>query len=369
MLKLPHRTAAFCVCLIALLGCEKKPDEKADGLTPGAQELVKSGEHIDADQLAMASKVTRAYDPIQKEISDFCHEVRAAFDRKDFAWLDKTTAEICEAKAVFGNGSWKIYQFYEGFALPDNAGDAAWGRDAKSFEAWEAAEPASLTAQIAHANFLVDYAWRARGDGYSDSVTMVGRYLFEKRLESAHQILEKAHKMSGHDPVQWLVALTVARGQGLAKPAYDAMVVQAKTYEPKFWGYDSERAVSLLPRWYGQPGEWEAYAEKAAARPDGLGDEIYARIVVNLRGYHGNIFQESRASWPKTLKGLELMRERYPQSKEIISNAAYLAATAGDRPTASNMFDAMGKDFYLESVWRRPEQFAHVQHWVLTGSW
>ncbi|MDQ3621744.1 MAG: hypothetical protein M3463_04540 [Verrucomicrobiota bacterium] len=105
------------------------------------------------------------------------------------------------------------------------------------------------------------------------------------------------------------------------------------------------RAYSLLPRWHGEPGDWEAHAEQASARPDGLGVETYARIVINLRRYHENIFRETKASWPKTREGLEQLRKKYPTSLEILSNSALLATLAEDRPLAKEMFDRLGETY------------------------
>ena len=126
------------------------------------------------------------------------------------------------------------------------------------------------------------------------------------------------------------------------------------------------RAESLLPRWYGKPGDWEAYAVQTAARPDGLGDEVYARIVMALHGYYGNVFRETAVSWAKVRSGLKQMRQLYPDSLDILSETALLAAKAGDRALAKEMFDQLG-DRYLDSIWRKPEYFVRDRNWADTG--
>jgi hypothetical protein len=110
------------------------------------------------------------------------------------------------------------------------------------------------------------------------------------------------------------------------------------------------------------------YAEDASARPDGLGAETYARIVIVLWRYYDNIFRETKASWPRVREGLEQMRKKYPESLDIISQTAMLATLAEDRALAKEMFDQLG-DTYLKDVWSKPERFVHYRKWAETGAW
>jgi hypothetical protein len=135
------------------------------------------------------------------------------------------------------------------------------------------------------------------------------------------------------------------------------LLEQAKAFEPKFWAYDIARARSLLPRWYGEPGDWEAYAEQAAGRPDGLGAEIYARIVMDLHGYYDNVFRETKASWLKVRQGLSEMRQKYPRSFDLLNQTALLSTLGGDRELAKETFGKLG-DSYLPSVWGKPERLS-----------
>src|SRR5262249_11146124 len=156
------------------------------------------------------------------------------------------------------------------------------------------------------------------------------------------------------------VFLTVALGQGWPKPAWDTMMQKLWKDEPTFWSYDTARAYSLLPRWHGKPGDWEAFAEETSSRPDGLGNEVYARIVMGLHGFYDNIFRETKASWPRTREGLEQLRKKYPDSSEFVNISAYLATFARDRELANEMFDRLG-DNYSRSIWEKPERFTHCR--------
>lgn len=327
-----------------------------------------AAENIDATERMEATSLRPSRDPIQDEIYAFRLRARQAYNSRSFDELEKMASALRSSKETFGNGSWKIAQFYQAFACREDEPESMWTLHQQIHRDWITAKPASVTAQVAYADFLTDYAWRARGSGYVDSVTEEGWRLFRERMASARAALDEARKLKEKDPYLWLVGLEIARGQEWSKAEYDSWLTEAKSIEPKFWGYDTERAFSLLPRWYGKPGEWEAYAEEASARPDGLGAETYARIVIHLRGYHENIFTESKASWPKVRDGLAEMRKKYPTSLEIVSHSALLATMGQDRALAKAMFDQLG-DTYLPGVWRRPERFVHFRTWARTGQW
>jgi hypothetical protein len=199
--------------------------------------------------------------------------------------------------------------------------------------------------------------------GFADTVSAEKWGLFNDRITAARRTLEATPESAQQDPVWWRVFLRIARAQEGTNYEFDQALGTAKSLKPTFWRYDVSRAESLLPRWYGKPGDWEAYAEQAAARPDGLGDEVYARIVMALRGYYGNIFRETKASWPKTRAGLERMLQLYPESLDILSEAALLAVHAGDRAMAKSLFDRLGER-YMPSVWQKPEYLIQCRNWA-----
>lgn len=335
---------------------------------PASDENGEITENVDAGELAAAAKLKPAEDPVFREIVAFRGKSRAAYNNSHFDELEKIATEVRESKARFGNGSWKIFQFHDSLACRDEEPEGMWQLHDRIHKEWIAAKPDSITARVAHADFFVKYAWHARGSGYADTVTPKAWKAFGIRLGKAAKILEGARTLSQKDPYFWDVALTVGKGQSWDKPAFDAVVAEAVAFEPQYFGYDLTRASTLLPRWYGEPGDWEAYAQQASERPGGLGAEVYARIVMNLQGYHDNVFRESKASWPRTREGLKLMRERYPQSLEIRSMAARMAVRAGDREFAKESFDLLG-DTYLPNVWRKPERFTHFRNWAETGKW
>lgn len=324
--------------------------------------------HIDESERKQAAMLTPAQDPVQQEIDEFRGDIRSAFESKDCDRLEELSANLLRNEQVFSNGSWKIYQYYH--ALGDRGGndEDSFLRDLTILQEWQETVPQSVAAKIATAGFLVDYAWYARGNGYANTVTDKGWSLMRERLAKAKSILESMNTEGISDPYWGSVMLSVALGEGWPKEDYDSLVIYLKERWPTYWNYDWSRSYSLLPRWYGEKDDWVAYAKWAANQPDGLGDEVYARITSSMLKFYADVFNETKASWPRVRHGLDSMLEKYPDSLEIASESARLAVLGGDQEMAKKMFDRLG-DFYDESSWDCPEQFVNFRTWANTGKW
>lgn len=363
--------------LAFLAACDSRQSEVLPGNPGHAAGKPSSGsgnnaiaERIDQEEALEAIRLQPVTDPAADKIEAYRKQMAELFYAQNFDALEKEAAAARASKEVFGNGSWKIVQFYEAFGRKNKDAQGIWNVTEDNLQAWLKAVPDSLAARIAYADFLTDYAWHARGTGYADTVTNEGQRLMEERLSKAGDVLAEALKLPEKDPVLHLAALHVALGTGLEKPSYDKLLDDAREAEPKFWGYDVARAYSLLPRWYGNRGDWEAFAAQAAERPDGPGAEVYARIAMRMVDFHQNIFRESNASWPKTKEGLDILHKKYPDSVEILSYAALLATCAFDNEAAKAYFEELGDRFLERSaVWPSKESFVHYRKWARTGNW
>ena len=156
--------------------------------------------------------------------------------------------------------------------------------------------------------------------------------------------------------------MVVALGEGWERARYEKLYAEAKAFEPEFFAYDIRHAEYLMPRWHGEPGDWEAAAEKDIARP-GLGLEGYARVVMDQNPYYKNIFRDSKASWPKTRAGLEAMRRKYPEWHQLVNKYALLACLARDRPTAQKLFAEIGGRIDGNTWYSQPE-FIRYRNWT-----
>jgi len=309
-------------------------------------------------------KLVVGEDKIYREWAAAYNHVRTLFNKSNFGQLEKLANTDRATKAKFGNGEWKIFTFYDCLRCSDKDPDATWQLHAQILQAWEKALPNSITARVAYAEYLTDYAWHARGGGYADTVTPAGALLFIARLGEARKVLEDAKTLTAKCPMWGLERVIVALGQGdMDRAGFDKLFAEIKQADPQFWPDDVERGIYLLPRWYGNPGDWETAAEKEAADPNGAGWEGYTRVILGLACFHDNIFLETTASWPKTKDGFELMRKEYPDSLQVLSNYCKLACMAGDKTEAKALFVELSGRI-SPSVWTNRANFVKWRNWA-----
>jgi hypothetical protein len=81
-----------------------------------------------AEEKAAIAKLKPTKDPVQEEIYAFRLKMRALYNNRRFSELEPVAAEIRQTKPLFGNGSWKIAQFYESFACRHEEPESMWQR-------------------------------------------------------------------------------------------------------------------------------------------------------------------------------------------------------------------------------------------------
>lgn len=382
-----HGFFPFAPIFAALLisGCSDSPSDSPDSSeSPGssspdassnasasssASPPRKAGpvENIEAKERVAATRVVEAEDPVAQEIRVFGAEIRGAFDERRFAFLEDLASELRGSGEKFGNGNWKMRELYWALNNRFHSGEDGFLTDLETHAAWREEFPDSELQITAEADFYTSYAWHARGTGYAHTVTREGWQLFADRLQKARDLLGSVKKQNRQDAYWFEVAHTVALGQGWEKEDFEELIAAAKEFDPAYWPIYAERAYSLLPRWYGEEGEWEAFAAEVADLPDGAGKEAYVRILKRLKPFYSDIFRDSRATWSRAKEGLDIFLEKYPDSVELKHYAAYLA-TGRDRDMAKSLFAEFG-DTYVEKVWRKPERFVHFRTWAETGRW
>ncbi len=72
----------------------------------------------------------------------------------------------------------------------------------------------------------------------------------------------------------------LAIAQGWNRSQARQLLDQAVAFEPDYYHYYREHANYLLPKWYGEPGEAEAFAEEASNKVGGQeGKFVYFEIA------------------------------------------------------------------------------------------
>ncbi|MEM6277864.1 MAG: DUF4034 domain-containing protein [Verrucomicrobiota bacterium] len=338
------------------------------GVLTGCKPTTPAGKQVEtetvADPINESFEIETVEDPATREIWPFLSGVRSNLRERRWEELEAQAAALrSEGRAVFDDGSYKIVYFYWAMSPAEEASDAEWAAREVLLSEWLKARPFSLTALIAKAEFLTSFGWRARTSKWAREVTPEGWRLFRERLDEATILLKEAKRLDERDPMWWMTSMKIAMGLSFSDSQQYRLFEEAIAFDPKCWHFDVVRATALLPRWGGRRGEWEAHAAKAAARTEGLGAEVYARIANDLAYYHDYFFDETGASWPKTKEGFELIRQRYPKSLAAVHESAFLASNYGDYQFGLEMADLIGNRF-LPDVWTDQDEFLSFLVWA-----
>lgn len=287
---------------------------------------------------------------------------------EDFKTLDAIANYLRESRARFRDGTWKLSMFYDGVETPwETRNDSAWREWLAKIGRWQRANPSSVTAPVAMARALTAYAWKARGTEYTRHVTPEGWRLFAERLAQARVVLDDSAKRPTRC-LGWYHAMqVVALGQGWPLAEYDALFNEAAGKEPAYYHYYFAKAHYLLPRWHGEVGDWQRFAEEVAAKAGPRdGPVLYTRIVWATGDWDykpKELFQAGRISWPMMKQGFENIERDYPGSNWNLNNFCKFAADAGDRATARKLIDRIGARYH-GNAWFSRVNYENCWHWT-----
>jgi hypothetical protein len=200
----------------------------------------------------------------------------------------------------------------------------------------------------------VEYAWKARGNGYSNTVTPEGRKAFNARIAQAKTVLDDAAKLPAKCPQYYLTSLLVAMAQEWSRPRVDALLEEAVAFEPGYF-YDYVTYFNyLLPKWYGDDGEALAFADGLADELDSpQGDFVYfimaATYAVNPLGRFTDVPLPAM-SWDRIKQGFAATAELYGVNSNQLNLFAYMALQVNDTKAAQQVFGVIG-DNYDQTVW------------------
>ncbi len=282
---------------------------------------------------------------------------RKLFNDSSWTELETVANQLRSQRLRLKGGAWQLRVFYNTIspAGPETATDAAWEAQLARLQDWAKQQPASATPRIAMADAYLDFAWKARGHGFSDTVTPEGWKLFGQRVQEARAALEASAKAGSNDPEWYRAMQTVALAQGWPRPQVDALVDAALNAEPGYFYFARAETNYLLPKWYGKPGESEEFAERAADRIGGdEGDATYFLIAAGINCCRKP--QAAGLSWDRVHRGYAALKQLYGTNNFERNAFAFLALRAGDVQTAQQAFARIGDD-WDQSVWRSKARF------------
>ena len=341
--------------LAALAGCARRDAPGARAARPAAR----------PDPPIAAAPAALQHVSDSEEWFPFEQFVAGLLLDERFDSLDSLAATCGVGAPRFRDGSSRELHFYMAVAgdnFPLSRGQRA--RFVGALKRWRAARPESRAAAAGYACAMVTLAWDERGGAVATRTSERQFARFAEDLALAWKALAPDENTRGRVGGWYLAAMRVGLGTGWDR----GRLMQARNDclrdAPWIESIEGMVARALLPRWGGEPGEWERFALAVAkSSPDGRGPQRYAWIVWLLDEVHGNIFRETAASWPTAHAGYEALEREHPDSVTLPSRHARFAWLAGDREVAKALFTKLGDRVDL-TVWSGDEEFLAARAWA-----
>lgn len=297
--------------------------------------------------------------------SDYSDAARRLLMEGEFDQLDCLAAGVRSRKEKFSGGVWKIHTLYSGLSDPQpesvHPTESDWQSLLANLQRWVDAKPNSVTGRIALAAAYTNYAWVARGSGYSDSVSSNGWQEFSDRMAKARQLLEQADTLSTKCPEWYVAMLDVAQGQGWDLNEIRALYQKAAAFEPGYYYYDRQFASFLQPKWFGEEGDTERFAEEVADQTGGdRGDALYFQIASEVIC---GCSDQPKFSWQRIVKGSDALEKLDGPSMLNLNLMAKMGAYTSDMDAtdaASEAFARIG-DQWDVGTWKTLDRFEQMR--------
>jgi hypothetical protein len=321
--------------------------------------------------LADAGTGSASQELLKDESGPFADSLVAQLRDKRFAELDAIELELRRNKGRFTGGDWKLYHFYDalsGGRISQNAAiESDWLEMIALLMEWRAQAPQSTVVSLLLADTYTGYAWFERGTGRASTVSDTKFQVFKDRLNRGAFFLNENRRVSANNPQWFVTALTIARGSGWPKDRARALFDEAMAVEPLYQHAYSAMALYLLPRWYGDEGEWETFVDAAIARVGGeQGSAIFNHVIVAVsRSFSSKeFFADNDVDW-RRLQWSFADRERlYGAGHEPLNALCWLAGGVHDKTTARSAMARIGES-WSQSIWRTRQNFDQYQKWLL----
>ena len=222
-----------------------------------------------------------------------------------------------------------------------------------------------MTARVALARSYLNYAYDARGQGLSNTVSDSGWTLFRERTSEARRILEEAKHLSIKCPEWYLAMLLVAQNEGWSTSDARSLFEEAFKLEAGYF-YDARVLADYLqPKWAGEEGDTAKFMQEIADRIGGdQGDILYFEVATTLIC---GCDDEPHLSMERIVRGFEASEKQYGVSMLNLNLIAHLTTNnkETDPVTADKVFARIG-DQWDEQTWDKKEDFDRTKQWAAT---
>jgi hypothetical protein len=269
-------------------------------------------------------------------IDSYCNLVTGWVQRRDFAGLEYQGQKLRSEKTCLSDGMPKLELFYD-ITSGVNVGQPKWEKIAEFHESWLKAHPQSISARVSRARYFIGYAWHARGGGYANTVSEEQWKRFGEHIEEAERELRRP--ITREDPMAWCAWITLAQANGWEKSMVESCIQNCRKLIPGCSAPLYYASSYYLPRWHGQPGEWELFAE--ACSKENLAD--YSVLCESIINYSG-VEKEVTISWP-LLRDSYRARLRARPSELVKNKFAWMAHHFKDLKTARQVVAELGPNW------------------------
>ena len=288
--------------------------------------------------------------------------------QEEFAELEKIARQNRAEKSRVLGGVWKLYDFYEGAAIPEARKPqvADYALRVATLKKWIAAYPESAVPRLALAHLCIEHAWKIRGTQYADEVSDSQWEKFDDGNSQGKALLLEAASLKDRDPMWYAFMQSIALSEGWDRPRARDLFDQAVGFEPGFYIFYRNYAIYLLPQWYGDPGDVAAFAEEIAHRvPDPDGSIFYFQILSSLAyNVPDSIAGLLRTSYPQLRQGYLNNTRLYGPSNLTANRFAFMASIFKDKPAAHDAFATLTKR--ETDIWGGDPTFDILRDWANT---
>ena len=155
-----------------------------------------------------------------RPLNRVAHATFASLNARDYDHLEKVVAELRRKPRTLADGQLELAGFYAGVSkcvqtLCSDKGlsPEAWVKHGALLDEWDTKFPKSSAAKLARAGYWKEYAWYARGAGYSNTVSKAQREVFDARVQKARALFAIKTERSS-DPAWYEGMLSIALVQG-----------------------------------------------------------------------------------------------------------------------------------------------------------
>lgn len=292
------------------------------------------------------------------EVPSYQSAVVVLIEEKKFSEADNFLKNIQKTMLVNDNGDSQLSEAYRDIKKMSNVRDV--------LKEWRDKNPKSAFASGLLGSALIDYAWDARGIGYSASLTDEGRKLYEERIREAKVYLAESNKLDStnlqtvHDQMLAGKAIRTSRLEALL--IFD---VATQKYDPDFYLLQTQMLDALTPKWGGSVKEILKFAR---AQAYALPKTSKAPLLIPLA--HWEVVEQSPTGtreyfrepivWQECKKALDTAVQRFPNSVEVRTLYLRTAIYSTHLHEARAQYDKI-KDRINLRYWESSREFIQIK--------